>query len=159
MHGDPRTPGGDWADAFAGCKPRVSSHRDALLRGERHPRIASRDSPGTFWAPDLRRVLGAKIFASDGVPATLHLTSIFVPALLPVVVGLALLVAIAGEYACDSQRRWRWIPRPSCGRMPDACLQAYDDAHATQVVDSSPRAEPFGTHCAYSFGGSGERHC
>ena len=41
--------------------------------------------------------LGARIFANDGVPATLHLSSIFVPALLPVVVGLALLVAIAGS--------------------------------------------------------------
>ena len=52
---------------------------------------------GYLMGSGLAAWLGAKIFASDGVPATLHLTSIFVPALLPVVVGLALLVAIAGS--------------------------------------------------------------
>jgi putative ABC transport system permease protein len=41
--------------------------------------------------------LGARIFASDGVVTTMHLSSILIPALLPVVVGLALLVAIAGS--------------------------------------------------------------
>ena len=53
--------------------------------------------PGYLLGSGLAAWLGAKIFAADGVPATLHLTSIFVPALLPVVVGLALLVAIAGS--------------------------------------------------------------
>ena len=53
--------------------------------------------PGYLLGSGLAAWLGARIFATDGVPATLHLTSIFVPALLPVVVGLALLVAIAGS--------------------------------------------------------------
>jgi putative ABC transport system permease protein len=41
--------------------------------------------------------LGARIFASDGVVTAMHLSSVLIPALLPVVVGLALLVAIAGS--------------------------------------------------------------
>jgi putative ABC transport system permease protein len=45
--------------------------------------------------------LGARIFsqdgASDGVTTAMHLSTILIPALLPVVVGLALLVAIAGS--------------------------------------------------------------
>jgi putative ABC transport system permease protein len=41
--------------------------------------------------------LGARIFATDGVVTAMHLSSILIPALLPVVVGLALLVAIAGS--------------------------------------------------------------
>jgi putative ABC transport system permease protein len=45
--------------------------------------------------------LGARIFsqdgASDGVVTAMHLSTILIPALLPVVVGLALLVAIAGS--------------------------------------------------------------
>jgi putative ABC transport system permease protein len=41
--------------------------------------------------------LGARIFASDGVVTAVHLSSVLIPALLPVVVGLALLVAIAGS--------------------------------------------------------------
>jgi putative ABC transport system permease protein len=42
--------------------------------------------------------LGARIFAGDGGgSAALHLSAILIPALLPVVVGLALLVAIAGS--------------------------------------------------------------
>jgi len=41
--------------------------------------------------------LGARIFESDGVVTAIHLSSVLIPALLPVVVGLALLVAIAGS--------------------------------------------------------------
>ena len=41
--------------------------------------------------------LGAKIFAPDGVTTAIHLTTILNPVLLPIVVGLALLVAIAGS--------------------------------------------------------------
>jgi putative ABC transport system permease protein len=42
--------------------------------------------------------LGARIFAGDGgVSAALHLSAVLIPALLPVVVGLALLVAVAGS--------------------------------------------------------------
>jgi putative ABC transport system permease protein len=42
--------------------------------------------------------LGARIFAGDGGgSAAVHLSAILIPALLPVVVGLALLVAIAGS--------------------------------------------------------------
>ena len=41
--------------------------------------------------------LGAKIFATDGIPSTLHLATILNPVLLPIVVGLALIVAIAGS--------------------------------------------------------------
>jgi len=41
--------------------------------------------------------LGARIFATDGIVTAMHLSAILIPALLPVVVGLALLVAIAGS--------------------------------------------------------------
>jgi putative ABC transport system permease protein len=42
--------------------------------------------------------LGARIFAGDGAGlGALHLSAVLIPALLPVVVGLALLVAIAGS--------------------------------------------------------------
>jgi putative ABC transport system permease protein len=42
--------------------------------------------------------LGARIFAGDGGgSAAVHLSAVLIPALLPVVVGLALLVAIAGS--------------------------------------------------------------
>jgi putative ABC transport system permease protein len=41
--------------------------------------------------------LGARIFSADGAAPALHLAAILNPVLLPVVVGLALLVAIAGS--------------------------------------------------------------
>ena len=41
--------------------------------------------------------LGARIFSADGSVITPHLSAVLIPALLPVVVGLALLVAIAGS--------------------------------------------------------------
>ena len=45
----------------------------------------------------LAALLGAKIFAADGITTAIHLATILNPVLLPVVVGLALLVAIAGS--------------------------------------------------------------